>query len=554
MTTDASGSKTTAARALVDCLLREGIDHVFGIPGTQNLPFLDALRDTPEIRFVLTRHEQGSAFMAYGFARAANRPSVVTATEGPGITNLATGIAAAYKGFVPLISICGQQEERLRDRDASQDIDQVALATPITKWATSVGSGKKMQESARRAFRIALAEPQGPVHIEASRDVFLEETEPEPLEPSTYRALTPADCSETALDEAMAVLSQARRPLIVAGGGVLRESQTAALAELADRGGIPVACLQLSPDAFPTTHSKALGIIGRNGWESANRAAREADVIVAVGAHIDYYSTMFGYGVLRRDAKIIHHSPVATDVGVVYPVAQAVTGSTGSFIAGLTRRVRESGQTWEWLDVAGARSTWETERNAPAQATAPIRGAFVAKAMRNVLPPNGMMVVDAGNAGKHLRPMYDTYEPGTFLMIDDWASVGGSFPIALGAKLARPDRPVMVTVGDMGMMCNIGEMETAVRENIPVVAVVFNDDGLGNERAFQNELYGGRLFAVDYGTVDFGAVARAMGGHGERVTEAAQLEGALHRALDSGKPAIVDVAIDKSFLAAVVMR
>jgi thiamine pyrophosphate-dependent acetolactate synthase large subunit-like protein len=352
----------------------------------------------------------------------------------------------------------------------------------------------------------------------------------------------------------MAALSQARRPLIVAGGGVLRESQTAALAELADRSGIPVACLQLSPDAFPTTHSKALGILGRNGWETANHAARQADVIVAIGAHIDYYSTMFGYGVFNREAKIIHHNTAPNDVGVVYPVAQAISGSTRSFIAGLTRRVRASGQTWEWLDVASSRAAWETERNAPAEAVDPIRGAFVAKAMRKTLPPNGMMVVDAGNAGKHLRPMYDTYEPGTFLMIDDWASVGGSFPIALGARLARPDRPVMVTVGDMGMMCNIGEMETAVRENIPVVAVVFNDDGLGNERAFQNELYGGRLFAVDYGTVDFGAVARALGGHGERVTAAADLEGALQRALASGRPAIVDVAIDKSFLASVVLR
>src|SRR5512147_722959 len=144
---------TTGARALVDALLREGVDHVFGIPGTQNLAILDALRETPQIRFILTRHEQGAAFMAYGFARAANRPAVVTATEGPGVTNLATGIAAAYKAFVPVISITGVQESWVRERDASQDMDQTSFFRPITKWAYSIPSAAKAQEAIRKAFR-----------------------------------------------------------------------------------------------------------------------------------------------------------------------------------------------------------------------------------------------------------------------------------------------------------------------------------------------------------------------------------------------------------------
>src|SRR2546429_3005877 len=158
--------KVNGARALVDCLLREGIDHVWGIPGTQNLPLIDALRDTPEIRFVLTRHEQGAAFMAYGFARALHRPAVVTATEGPGVTNLATGIGAAYKGYVPIISISGAQELWVREKDASQDIDQVTLCRPITKWAYSIPAVTKIQEAVRRAFRVALSEPLGPVHLD----------------------------------------------------------------------------------------------------------------------------------------------------------------------------------------------------------------------------------------------------------------------------------------------------------------------------------------------------------------------------------------------------
>jgi thiamine pyrophosphate-dependent acetolactate synthase large subunit-like protein len=174
--------------------------------------------------------------------------------------------------------------------------------------------------------------------------------------------------------------------------------------------------------------------------------------------------------------------------------------------------------------------------------------------MREALPADGVMVLDAGTAGKHMRLFMDTHEPGTFMYISDWGSVGAGLPIAMGAKLARPRRPVMATVGDMGMMCNIGELETAVRERIPMVCVVYNDCGLGNERAFQNELYGGRTFGVDYGDVDFAALARVLGAHGERVEDPAALAPALKRALASGQPAVVDVVIDKSFLAPVVYK
>ena len=186
----------TGARALVDALLREGVDHVFGIPGTQNLAVIDALRDTPQIRFILTRHEQGAAFMAYGFARAGMRPAVVTATEGPGLTNLATGIAAAHRGLVPVISICGVQESVVRERDSTQDMDQVTFMKPITKWAYSIPNVDKVQECVRRAFRVALTEPQGPTHIEAASEVLLEPCTPEPTAPAAYRNMVLPACTE----------------------------------------------------------------------------------------------------------------------------------------------------------------------------------------------------------------------------------------------------------------------------------------------------------------------------------------------------------------------
>ena len=545
----------SAAQAIVDCLRRERIDHVFGIPGTMNLPILDVLRATPEIRFVLTRHEQGAAFMAYGYARALNRPAIVTATEGPGVTNLATGIGAAYKGYVPIISISGAQELWVREKDASQDIDQVTMNRQITKWAYSIPSPKKAQEAVRRAFRVALAEPLGPVHLDVSRDILLEQVESEPIPPENYRPGSLPACSAGELDRVAEGVAKAKRPVILAGGGVLRENALPALQRLAESSGIPVATLQYHPDAFPTSHPLALGPLGRNGYSSANRAMPQADVVIAVGAHIDVFSTTFKYGIISRDAKLIHHSMVGTDIGVVFPVAQAIAGSTASFIEGLAERLGRRGVKKGWIDVAKLRSDWETERQGLLEPTArPIVPPVVAHAMREALPHDGIMIVDAGNAGKHMRVFMDTHQPHTYMYSDDWGAVGAAFPIAMGAKLARPRQPVMAAVGDMGMMCNIGELETAVRERIPVVCVVFNDRGLGNERAFQKELYGGRYFGVDYGDVDFAALARVFGAFGERVEDPSAVLPAIKRALASGLPAVVDVIIDQDTLAAVVYK
>ncbi|MBI3915914.1 MAG: thiamine pyrophosphate-binding protein [Betaproteobacteria bacterium] len=546
---------TTGARALIDALLREGVDHVFGIPGTQNLAVIDALRDTPQIRFILTRHEQGAAFMAYGFARASKRPAVVTATEGPGVTNLVTAIAAAYRGFVPVVSVCGVQESSMRERDATQDLDQVPFMRPITKWAYSIPNVRKVQESVRKAFRVALTEPQGPAHIEASSEILLEHTAVEPTEPAAYRNTVLPSCDSAQLDQAFALLARAERPVFIVGRGVLNEAATGAMAALAERTGIPVAALQYSPDAFPSTHALALGPLGRNGFGSANRTVPKADVIVAIGAHFDVFSTMYKYGIFSEQAKIIHHSAAPSQIGIVFPVALGVTGSTASFIAGLTERAARAGLRKSWADVAKARAEWEVELQADVRPGAePIQSQFVAHMIRKVLPRDGIVVVDAGNGGKHVRSYFKSYEPGTFMCIDDWASVGGALPIALGAKLARPGRPVLCAGGDMGVMCNFGELETAVRENIPVVCVVFNDQGLGNERAFQQEHYGGRIYATDYQNPDFGALARVFGAHGEQVRKPGELEGALKRAFASSKPAVIDVLIDQKTLAPVVYK
>lgn len=543
----------TVAQALVEGLRREGITHVFGIPGTQNLPLLDVLRDTPDIRFILTRHEQGAAFMAYGYARAGQRPAVVTATEGPGVTNMATPFGAAYRGNVPIIGINGLQEAWLREKDASQEMDQVSFFKPITKWAYSISGPEKAQEALRKAFRVALSEPPGPVHLEAPSDIYLQQTEVEAWPPAQYRATTLPSVAASILDEAAIHLDKAERPVILAGSGVLREGASDALIAFAERHHIPVAPLQFSPDAFPTSHPLALGPLGRNGWESANRTVKQADLVLAIGARMDLFSTTFKHGLIRADATLIHQAASPDPIGTIFPVDVAAIGSTPSFVDGLSRRLGE--RRWEWVDVTAEVARWEQERTELIDAEAePIQPPFAADVLRRTLPKGGIMVVDAGNAGKHARMHFISYAPNTYQFIDNWAAVGAGFPTAIGAALARPEVPVLAVQGDMGFMCNIGELETAVREKIKLVAVVLNDQGLGNERAFQNAHYDGRHFAVDYQNPRFGELAKLFGAHGETVTRPAELEGAMQRAFAADGPAVVDVMIDPHQLAPVLFQ
>jgi len=437
----------------------------------------------------------------------------------------------------------------MRERDANQELDQITFVRPITKWAYSIPSAPKVQEGMRKAFRVALSEPLGPVHVESDRDIYLAETKAEPIDPPSYRTMTLPDCNPGQLDQVLALLMRAERPVFLAGGGVLRERASEALVRLAEISGIPVAAIQYTPDVIPNAHSLFIGPIGRNGWRCANQIVVKADLVIAVGTRMDLFSTAFEYGIISREAKLVHHNAVSTQLGVPFPFAVGMAGSTVSFIAGLTERVKGAGRKWSWVDVARARADWETERHTYVRDDIePIAPQFVGHAMREALPAHGMMVVDAGNQAKHMLIQFNAYEPGTYITMDDFGAVGGAFPIGLGAKLARPDRPVMCSMGDMGMMVNLGELETAVRENIPVVCVVFNDQGLGNERAFQKSLYGGRLYGVDYRNPDFGALAREFGAYGEQVRKPRELKGALRRALDSGKPAVVDVIIHQNML------
>jgi acetolactate synthase I/II/III large subunit len=543
------------AEAVVQTLVDEEAEFLFGIPGTQNLAILDVVRETPSLRFILTRHEQGAGFMCYGYTRVSGKPAIVTATEGPGATNLVTPMAAAHKGNVPMIALSGCPDRPKLELDASQDIDQRAMFMPITRWSATAPGGANLPEMMRKAFRMALGVPPGPVHIDVSRDVLMEDVEVVPRRPQTYRPLSVPDCAGPDIDAAFALLERSERPLILTGIEQTEENAGKDLIRLAELLGVPVVTNEDHPDAFPTTHPLSLGALGRSAWVPVFASVRAADLILVIGGRLDSATTQLSFDVLPREATIIVNTTHAWQIGNFFPVERAAIGSVASFIRGLTERASATGLTKAWLDVEQVRRAADDWRQAQQDPDAvPIYVSSVTRVARETLDTDAIVCLDAGNATKHARTHWDTYQPRTFFVSDDWGSVGCAFPMAIGAKLAAPHQQVVAMVGDMGMGCNLSELETCIREQINVVTIVFNDHGLGNEKAFQDERHGGRYFGVDYSETDFAGIARAFGGHGEHVERTAEFGPALERSLASGKPAVIDVQIDPENLAPVVLK
>ena len=331
--------KISGARAVVEVLKEEGIQHVFHLPGSQIIDILDEIYQSP-IRSVMTRHEQGAAFMADGYARATRGVGVCMSTVGPGAVNLVSGIAASYKASVPVIAITGVHEQRILERDSFHEIDQVGVFQPITKWSAYVNLPEKVPEMMRKAFRIALSGRKGPVHLAIPSNVSQGMLDFEGSMPSRYRTLVPPGCPEEVFDEIVLLLKEAKFPVILAGGEVKWSEAVEDLMELAEALEIPVTTSRDHPDAFPNRHPLGVGMIGKGRGEAGNRVMKSADLILALGVKFDYQSTRYNFEIIPKNAKIVHVSINPEEVGRVYPLEIGVVCDVGQMIKGLTRKIK----------------------------------------------------------------------------------------------------------------------------------------------------------------------------------------------------------------------
>ncbi|MHB8926840.1 MAG: biosynthetic-type acetolactate synthase large subunit [Bacillota bacterium] len=534
--------KMTGAQALFRSLAEEGVDVVFGYPGGQVLAIYDALPSFP-IRHVLVRHEQGAVHAADGYARATGKTGVCLATSGPGATNLVTGLATAYMDSTPVVAITGQVPTDILGRDGFQEADLTGITMPITKHNYLVKDPAELPRVIKEAFHIASTGRPGPVLVDIPKDVQVGKLSfkyPAEVDLPGYKPTYNGHPSQIA--QAARALGEARRPVIIAGGGVIASGAAPVLLELAEALQVPVACTLLGLGGFPPSHSLSLGLLGMHGTYHANRAVNQCDVLLAVGTRFSDRVT----GPTERfapQAKVIHIDIDPAEIGKNVAAAIPVVGDANRVLPVVLEKV--SGfkpQTGEWLaQIQG----WRVREQAPKGSS--LNPAAVIRAVAAAAGEDAVVVTDVGQHQMWAAQHWPLSRPRTFLSSGGLGTMGFGLPAAIGAKIGQPDRPVVLITGDGSFQMNVQELGTLTAEGLPLKVFLFNNGSLGMVRQWQELFHAGRLSQVALGRrPDFLMLARAYGIDGLRVSQPSELGKTVKEALETPGPCLVECVIDPS--------
>ena len=548
-------AEITGGKAVVEALEAEGVRHVFGLIGSAGMEVFDALHDSRAIRFVGVRDERTGVHMADGYARASGGAGVFLAGQnGPGATNLVTGLAQAYAAFSPVVALAGSLSTAHVYRDAFQEVDQQALFRPVTKKTWTVTQAKRIPEMVREAFTTALAPRRGPVALNLPRDLLAEAIAAQAGAPAQSHRATSFACADPEMVRLAAdLLSSAKRPLVIAGGGVKNGRSHLQAIALASRLGAPIAMSPGHGDAIPCDDPLYAGQVGPRGNSVASQLAKEADVILALGTRLGFNTTFYTYDNLNRDAKIIQVDQDPAAVGRFFPVALGIVADAGAFAARLAEALgahEPSRQVGEWCAKFRAdRARLLAERDAVGGHRAdPIQPATLYHAIRSTVPKDAMFTMDAGTLCLQATDQMPYREPPSLFTPLDFGLVGFSYAAGLGVKLACPQRTVVSLMGDGGFGMTASEIGTAVANGIATVCIVMNNGCWGAEKAYQRDFFGGRYIGADIPNPPYDKLAQLHGAAGFRIDRADDLEPVLREAFACGKPAVVDVTIDPAAL------
>ena len=545
----------TGGQAAVDALKVEQVTHVFGLIGSATMEMFDALYDAKDINFIGVHDERTGTHMADGYARASGRAGVILAGQnGPGATNLVTGLAQAAAAFSPVVSIAGAISSAHIYRDAFQEVDQQSLFKPVTKKTWTATSADRMPEMFREAFRTAMTPRRGPVQLNLPRDVLSASADyPAAQTPQTYRSHSVPAGAQAAIDQASSMLATATRPVIIAGGGIKNTQGHAQALALAEALNCPIVTSPGHGDAVPFGHPLHAGQMGPRGNIVASRLVREADVILALGTRIGFNATFYSYDNINKDAKIIQVELDPTAIGRHFPVeigiwADAPTAALQLVAALKILNNRQIAGQWTAAFKA-ERSAYLAKRDADAVTdTALIQPSGLFKTLRDVLPHDAAITMDAGTLCLQATDALNYWQGKSLFTPLDFGLVGFSFACGLGVKLAQPDRPVISLMGDGGFGMTVSELSTAVDCGINTVTIVMNNKCWGAEKAYQRDFFGGRYIGADISSPPFDKLAELYGAAGFRADSLAGVAEAVEAALICGKPAVVDVAVDPAAL------
>ncbi|NNK78081.1 MAG: thiamine pyrophosphate-binding protein [Litoreibacter sp.] len=549
MTTPLSGGQ-----AAIEGLKAEDTRHVFGLIGSATMEMFDALYDADSINFIGVHDERTGTHMADGYARASGRAGVILAGQnGPGATNLVTGLSQAMAAFSPVVSMAGALSSGHVYRDAFQEVDQQALFTPVTKKTWTAPSTDRVPELVREAFRTALSPRRGPVQLNLPRDVLSGQAEFGPMpHPDTYRAQSLPAAAPDAIAEAAALLGGAHQPVIIAGGGIKNTGGHAQALALAEALECPIVTSPGHGDAIPFGHPLNAGQMGPRGNPVASRLVKEADVILALGTRLGFNSTFYSYDNINRAAQIIQVELEPTAIGRFFPVVLGIWADAPSTATQLTAALKtqqDRARATAWTQAFQAeRAAFLAQRDADAIETHPTQPSGLFRALRGVLPMDAAITMDAGTLCLQATDALNYWSPKSLFTPLDFGLVGFSFACGLGVKTAQPDRPVVSLMGDGGFGMTVSELSTAVDHGINTVTVVMNNQCWGAEKAYQRDFFNGRYIGADVSSPPFDKLAELYGAAGFRAERLSEVAGAVEAALACGKPAVVDVAVDPAAL------
>jgi acetolactate synthase-1/2/3 large subunit len=527
-----------AAQLFVWCLENEGVKYVFGIPGEENIRTVDAFNGS-SIRFILVRHEQAASFMADIYGRLTGQPGVCIATLGPGAINLALGTADANTDSVPLVAISAQVGLNRIYKESHQIVDLVSMFKPLTKSADLIQSAEAIPEMVRGAFKQAQTERPGAVYLAFPQDVEPLRA-PEGCHPLEINIVRDSSPSATQIARAVKVLEAAKRPIVLAGHGAARDNASEALVRFSERLGIPVATTFMGKGVFPDNHPNSLGAAGFMVHDYVNFGFDQADVVLCVGYDLQEFDPVRINP--KGDKQILHIHRYPAGVDAHYHIAVGIEGSISESLDALSQGVKAT-PGLSPTNIKIRRLIREELEGGRKDDSYPVKPQRIVADVRAAMGEEDIVLVDTGAVKMWMARLYPTYRPNTCLISNGLSTMAFAFPGAIGAKLAFPERKVLAVAGDAGFLMNSQELETAVREKISVVVLVWVDGSYGLIKWKMNiEL--GRHSHVDFGNPDFVKLAESYGAKGYAIKRTEDLLPALQRALVDNTVAVIACPVD----------
>lgn len=531
-------AKISGSKIIVECLLEQGVDTVFGYPGGAILNLYDELyKNQDKIRHILTSHEQGASHAADGYARASGKVGVCLATSGPGATNLVTGIASAYMDSIPMVAITCNVGNNLLGKDSFQEVDISGIVMPVTKYSFILKDGNKLADTIRRAFKIAVTGRPGPVLIDITKDVTGESFEYEYKEPE--KVSPKADISEEDILNAVSLIRGAKKPYILVGGGVILSNASEELRTFVSKTDAPVADTLMGKGAFDGSDPKYTGMVGMHGTKTSNLGITECDLLIVIGAR--FSDRVIGNAKkFARNAKILHIDVDAAEISKNIKAHYSLIGDARLILRKLNARLDPLHHD-EWIaHIERLKDMYPIRTNKKG-----LTGEYIIETIDKKTEDDTVICTEVGQHQMWAAQFYKFTHPRTFITSGGLGTMGYGLGAAIGAKVAKPDKTVVNIAGDGCFRMNMNEIATATRYDIPVIQVVINNHVLGMVRQWQNLFYGKRYSqTILRDKVDFVKLAEAMGARAKKVTTKEEFDAAFDEALKSEITYVIDCEID----------